>query len=353
MGYAGKRTLPLERREMERMIAMVNRSRVEDEWLSQEEVELKEPADNEVLVRVRACGVCRTDLHIVEGDLQPIIDGLVPGHEIVGTVVRAGRSVVGVSEGDTVGIMWLHSTCGRCDYCVRGQENLCASKEFTGYSVNGGYAEYAIGRGGFVLPLPRGINPERSAPLMCSGIIGYRALKLALPPPGGRLGIFGFGGSAHITVQMASKLGIEVCVVSRGEEHLKLAQRLGAAETWISSKSTPEDIGRKFDSAIVFAPAGEVAKQALECIKPGGCVAVPAVHLDRLPEMDYQKNLFREKRLFSVEANTRADATEFLSMAFRLGVRSEVEVFSLGQANRALKNLKHGRINGAAVLKIT
>lgn len=333
------------------MIAMVHRSEREGDWLSQEEVSIREPGPGEVLVKISACGVCRTDLHIVEGDLPEIVSGLIPGHEIVGVVEKTGKSVTGIVEGDEVGMMWLHGTCGRCAYCLSGRENLCASKEFTGYSVNGGYAEYAIGREGFVLPLPRGSSPEKVAPFMCSGIIGYRALRLALPGPAGRLGVFGFGGSAHITVQLASKMGIDACVVSRSIDHLNLARKLGAAETWKSDANTPRDIGEKFDSAIVFAPAGEVVKMALECIKPGGSVVVPAVHLDSIPEMDYDSHLFREKRLLSVEANTRTDALDFLKVAFRYGLKSETEVFNMGHANRALEKLKHGKINGAAVLR--
>lgn len=335
------------------MKAMVHRSKREGDWLSQEELDLREPGPGEVLVKIRACGVCRTDLHVVEGDLPEIVRGVVPGHEIVGVVEKTGKSVTGVAAGDEVGMIWLHGACGRCVYCLSGRENLCEAKEFTGYSKNGGYAEYATGREGFVLPLPKGSDPEQIAPFMCSGIIGYRALKLALPPPAGRLGVFGFGGSAHITVQVASKMGIDVCVVSRSDEHLKLARKLGAAETWKSDANTSREIEEKFDSAIVFAPAGEVVKLALECIRPGGKVVVPAVHLDRLPEMDYDSHLFREKHLMSVEANTRQDALDFLKVAFRFGLKSSTEIFSLNQANQALLKLKHGKINGAAVLRIT
>lgn len=335
------------------MIGMVHRSGKEGSWLSQEEVAVKEPGPDEVLVKVRACGVCRTDLHIVEGDLPEVAKGVIPGHEIVGVVAKTGKSVTSVAEGQEVGMMWLHGTCGKCVYCLSGRENLCADKEFTGYSVNGGYAEYAIGREGFILPLPKGSNAERVAPFMCSGIIGYRALKMALPEPAGRLGIFGFGGSAHITVQMASKMGIDVCVVSRSIEHLNLARKLGAAETWKSDPNTPKDIGEKFDSAIVFAPAGDVVRLALECIRPGGRVVVPAVHLDGIPEMDYDSHLFREKHLLSVEANTRSDALDFLKAAFRYGLKSEIEIFNIGKANQALTKLKHGKINGAAVLRVT
>lgn len=335
------------------MRAMIQKGRTEGEWLELQDTVKGAPGAGEVLVRVNVCGVCRTDLHIVEGDLPAVRGNLVPGHEIVGTVERTGKGVKSVAAGDTVGIMWLHGACGRCAYCQSGRENLCPQKEFTGYSVNGGYAEYAIGREDFLVPVPEGWKAERIAPLMCSGIIGYRALKMAMPGPGGRLGIFGFGGSAHITTQVASRMGLDVSVVTRSEEHLRLAKRLGAAEAWRSDAGTPQEIGQKFDSAIVFAPAGDVVKMALECVKPGGMVAVPAVHLDRLPEMDYDGHLFREKRLFSVEANTRADAAEFIDIAARLGIETEVELMRLEEANSALLRLKKGRINGAAVLQIT
>ena len=335
------------------MRAMVLKGRTEGDWLKLQNVGTREPGTGEVLVRVAVCGVCRTDLHIVEGDLAPVRRDIVPGHEIVGIVERTGKGVNSVAAGDTVGMMWLHGTCGRCAYCLSGRENLCPEKEFTGYSVNGGYAEYAVGREDFLVPVPEGWKAERIAPLMCSGIIGYRALKMAMPEPGGRLGIFGFGGSAHITLQVASRMGLDVSVVTRSEEHLRLAKRLGAAETWRSGSDTPREIGGKLDSAIVFAPAGEVVKTALECVRSGGKVAVPAVHLDRLPEMDYNSHLFREKRLFSVEANTRADAAEFIEVAARLGIETEVELVRLEEANTALLRLKKGKINGAAVLQIT
>lgn len=335
------------------MKVMAQSGREDGRWLSEMEKQTPHPLQDEVLIKVEACGVCRTDLHILQEDLPVLRQELVPGHEVVGTVHSVGKNVAGVSEGDRVGLMWLHGTCGKCPYCTSGRENLCAAKEFTGYSVDGGYGEYAIGREAFLLPLPRYMDAEYLAPLLCSGIIGYRALKLALPPPSGRLGIFGFGGSAHITLQVAARLGADVCVVSRSLRHLQLAETLGAAKTVQSGSDVASEIGEKFDSAIVFAPAGSVVRQALECVKPGGRVAVPAVHLDSIPEMDYSSHLFREKKLFSVEANTRADAQEFIGMAFRLGIRTEVKTFELGQANLALEELLKGRINGAAVLKVT
>lgn len=335
------------------MRGMVQKTAKEGEWLKTMEVARVGPGKHEVLVRVAACGVCRTDLHIVEGDLPPIARDLIPGHEIVGMVEKTGSGVTRFGVGDRVGMAWLHGACGNCAFCRSGRENLCPSKEFTGYTVNGGYAEYALGREDFILPLPEAWSDERAAPLMCSGIIGYRALKMAMPGPGGRLGIFGFGGSAHITLQIAAGIGFDVCVISRNEEHLRLARRLGAVEVLKSSSDIAAEISEKFDSAIVFAPAGEVVKLALECVKPGGGVAVPAVHLDHIPEMDYKEHLFSEKSLFSVEANTRADAIEFLGMATRLGVKAEVEVMRLEEANRALMKLRQGGVRGAVVLKIT
>lgn len=335
------------------MKVMAHRSRTEGDWLVEEERDIPGPGQGEVLVRIEACGVCRTDLHIVEGDLPEMVPGIVPGHEVVGVVEQVGKGVSHFARGDRAGIMWLHGTCGKCQYCLSGRENLCSSKEFTGYTVDGGYAEFALAREGFLLPISQGMDAVEAAPLLCSGIIGYRALKLAMPPPGGRLGIFGFGGSAHLTLQAASGIGLDVGVVSRGDAHLDLAKRLGASEVWKSGSTAGKELAGRFDTAIVFAPAGEVVSLALESVKPGGRVAVPAVHLDRVPEMSYREHLFREKSLFSVEANTRADAREFLALASRLGIRSETDSIPLARANEGLRRLKHGKVNGAEVLTVT
>lgn len=304
----------------------------------------------EVLVKVEACGVCRTDLHIVEGDLEPKLPAVVPGHEIVGRVVQIGDSVKTLSKGDLVGIPWLHETCGRCDYCVSGRENLCDYKTFTGYSVNGGYAEYVTAKEEFIFSLPGG-DPVELAPLMCAGIIGYRALKLSLPRPGGSVGFFGFGGSAHLTLQLASKLGYETIVHSRSPAHLNLANELGAAKTVLTE--SVESVARpSLDSAIVFAPVGHVVINALKNVKKGGSISIAAIHMTNIPEIDYDRYLFGERKILSVEANTRADAREFLDLAMRLKLHSIVSKRRLQDANEALAELKSGKVDGALVLDL-
>jgi len=323
-------------------------------WLEMTDAGISKPRRGEVLVRVKVCGVCRTDLHIVEGDLGRTAPGRIPGHEAVGRVVETGEGVTALRQGDMVGVPWLHSTCGICEYCIAGRENLCRHKTFTGYTVDGGFAEYVRALEAFVIPIDKGMRPESAAPLLCSGIIGYRAFKLARPAPGGTIGLFGFGASAHITLQIATALGYNVHVVSRSSEHLRLAMRLGATEAFqVDSEDPLPFIRGSMDAAIVFAPAGNVVRLALECVRAGGSVAVPAIHMDGIPELDYETHLFHEKRLFSVEANTRADALEFMRLAKTAGVRSKVKVFPLKEANAALSELKHGKINGAAVLRIT
>ncbi len=324
-------------------------------WLEITDVPVIEPGRGEVLVRVAVCGVCRTDLHIVEGDIGATPSGLVPGHEAVGTVIRTGEGVNLLRTGDRVGVPWLHSTCGLCEFCTTGRENLCRLKTFTGYTVNGGYAEYLLAREDFTVPIAPGLSFRHAAPLLCSGIIGYRALKLVRPAPGGTLGIFGFGSSAHITLQIASALGYDVRVVSRHAQHLKLAMQLGATQAIQATESNEDAFltRGKMDAAIVFAPSGSVVRLALESVKAGGSVAVPAIHMNAISITDYEKHLFHEKRLFSVEANTRADAHEFMRLAARTRVRSVIKEFRLEDANAALSELKAGEINGSAVLLIT
>ena len=331
------------------MKAMVLRSvaAVESRPLRLEDLETPEPKTNEVLVRVDKCGVCRTDLHVVEGDLPPLRPEIVPGHEVVGTVVRAGREVRTLEPGQRVGIPWLHHTCGRCEYCTTGRENLCAEKVFTGYSVNGGYADHIIGEEGYTFPLPS-VDAARFAPFLCAGIIGYRALKVALPRPGGRIGFFGFGGSAHLTLQLAARLGYETVAYSRNPEHLKLAREVGASGTVLTADRTVPP--PHLDSAVVFAPTGEVVIQALRELKKGGTVSIAAIHMSPIPSIDYDRYLFGERKLVSVEANTRADAREFLDLAHRLHLESTVVVRPLHEANEALIDLKSGRLTGAAVL---
>jgi alcohol dehydrogenase, propanol-preferring len=317
--------------------------------LQLEERETPEPGENEVLVRVEVCGVCRTDLHVVEGDLPPKRSSVVPGHEVVGKVVRLGVGVRTLAEGERVGIPWLHRTCGRCEYCLTGRENLCDAKTFTGYTVDGGYAEYVTGEEGYVVELPPG-DASHLAPFLCAGIIGYRALKLALPRPGGRIGFFGFGGSAHLALQLAAKLGYETVAYSRNPAHLSLATELGASETVGTSDRNASARVPTLDGAVVFAPVGEVVVQALREVKKGGTLSIAAIHMSPIPPIDYDRYLFGERKIVSVEANTRADAREFLELANRLHLTSTVSVRALGDANSALEDLRAGRLNGAAVL---
>lgn len=320
--------------------------------LTLEDVDPPDPRENEVLVRVDKCGVCRTDLHVVEGDLPPVRPSVIPGHEIVGRVARVGSEVQRFSIGDVVGVPWLHHTCGRCEYCLTGRENLCEQKLFTGYSTNGGYAEYVTGEEAFVFRLPPG-DAAHLAPFLCAGIIGYRALKRALPQPGGRIGFFGFGGSAHLTLQLAARLGYATVAYSRNPSHLELATKLGAAETVLTGRTERAGRAPHLDSAIVFAPAGEVVVEALAEVKKGGAVVVPAIHMTTIPPIEYDRLLFGERTIGSVEANTRADALEFLTLAGRLGLESTVSVRPLSEANEALRDLRRGDLTGAAVLDCT
>ncbi|MGC8623549.1 MAG: zinc-dependent alcohol dehydrogenase family protein [Candidatus Micrarchaeia archaeon] len=322
--------------------------RIENKPLKLENVELRKIIDSELLVKVVACGVCRTDLHIVEGDLKPMKDKIIPGHEIVGKVVEAGKQAENFSEGDLVGIPWLHSTCGRCEYCVSGRENLCPNKTFTGYDENGGYAEYAIGNAAYTFKLGNGINPFETAPLLCAGIIGYRAFKIAKPSPGGTIAMFGFGSSAHVTMQLAKALGYKTVVVSRSEEHIELAKRLGADEAY-TYKELP-GIKTGVDGAIVFAPSGDVIVNALAAVKKGATVAVADIYSTDIPKMNYERYIFGEKKLIAVEANTRQDAVEYLGLAERLKIKPVIETLALERANEALLKVKQG-VNGSVVLK--
>jgi alcohol dehydrogenase, propanol-preferring len=322
-------------------------AKVESRPLALEDVAKPEPRADELLVRIDNCAVCRTDLHVIEGDLPPLSKSIIPGHEIVGRVERKGELVKNIDVGDKVGIPWVHTTCGRCEFCLIGRENLCENKTFTGYTVNGGYCEYGLGKDGYVFELPVAVDSARVAPFFCAGIIGYRALKLALPSPGGRIGFFGFGGSAHITLQLASKLGYETVAYSRNPSHLELARELGAAETVLSKKLPSE---KSLDSAVVFAPAGSVVIDALSQLKKGATLSIAAIHMSPIPEIDYDKNLFGERRIVSVESNTRSDAREFLSLASRLKLETRVTLRNLDEANDALIDLKKGNIDGAFVL---
>ncbi len=307
------------------------------------------PGPGEILVRVEVCGVCRTDLHLVEGDLPPLRGSIVPGHEAVGRIEAIGPGVRSFAVGDRVGVPWLHSTCGRCEYCRSGRENLCEAKTFTGYSVDGGYAEKMVAQEGYVFPLPADEEePARLAPLLCAGIIGYRALRAAMPHPGGRIGFFGFGGSAHLALQIASHLGLETVVYSGTPTHAALARELGATEVVLGAADPTPSV----DGAVVFAPAGAVVLRALRAVRKGGRVSIAAVHMSPIPTIDYDRLLFGERSLVSVEANTRLDAEEFLTLARRFHLRPSVAVRPLAEANEALLDLREGRVRGAVVLDL-
>lgn len=306
------------------------------------------PGDDElrVRVRVRACGVCRTDLHVTEGDLPVHRPGVTPGHEVVGAVAGLGAGVSGFAVGDRVGVAWLRRTDGTCVYCRRGAENLCPRSEYTGWDADGGYAEYTTIPAAFAHRLPADLDDVALAPLLCAGIIGYRALRRASLPPGGRLGLYGFGGSAHLCAQVALAEGATVHVLTRGKAAQRLALELGAASARDAYEAPPEPL----DSAILFAPVGDLVPVALRALDRGGVLAVAGIHLSDIPPLNYEHELFYERELRSVTSNTRADAGEFLDLAARHDVRATTHTYPLSRAADALTDLKAGRFDGAAVL---
>ena len=306
-----------------------------------------EPAPGELLVAVRACGVCRTDLHVSEGDLTVHRPHVTPGHEVVGEVVGMGAEVgADFAVGDRVGIAWLRHTCGVCDYCRRGAENLCPNSRYTGWDADGGYADFATVPADFAHRLPAGYTDSELAPLLCAGIIGYRSLLRAELPAGGRLGLYGFGGSAHITAQVALAQGAEVHVMTRGADARELALALGAASAQGAADPPPVEL----DAAILFAPVGELVLPALEALDRGATLAIAGIHLSDIPALNYQRHLFQERQVRSVTSNTRADAREFLAFAGRHRIEVTTPEYPLDQADRALTELAEGRIAGAAVL---
>jgi propanol-preferring alcohol dehydrogenase len=316
--------------------------------LALEDVPLPEAGPDQVRVKVRVCGVCRTDLHIVEGDLPQAKRPIIPGHEVVGIVDRVGSDVRTVREGDRVGIAWLQGTCRRCEFCLAGRENLCARTTFTGYHVDGGYAEYAIVGAEFAYAIPATFSDDEAAPLLCAGIIGYRALRLSEVKPGQRLGLYGFGASAHITIQIARHRGCAVFVCSLREEHRALARELGAAWVGGATEAPPE----KLHGAILFAPAGELVPPALRALEKGGTLAIAGIHLSPIPTLDYDQDLFGERTLRSVTANTKQDGLDFLGEAAAIPIRPHTQPYTLQDANAALQALKAGTVKGAAVLHI-
>jgi len=320
---------------------------IEERPLELCEISVPEPGPGEVRIRVSTCGVCHTDLHIAEGDLPLSKSPLILGHQIVGRVDALGPGTGRFAPGTRVGVAWLHWTCGECRYCLRGRENLCEKALFTGYQVDGGFAEYTLAPEAFVYPIPEGFSDEEAAPLLCGGIIGYRALRLSEAQPGDALGLYGFGASAHITIQVARHLGCEVYVFTRAEEHKRLARELGA--TWVGEAQDrpPEPL----NAAIVFAPAGWIVPEALKSLDKGGTVALAGIHMSPIPELEY-KLLYGERTVRSVANATREDGEELLRLAAEIPVKTETEVYKLEEANEVLLRLKQRRVQGAAVLRI-
>ena len=314
------------------------------EWVS---IPRPAPGSGELLVAVRSCGVCRTDLHVTEGDLPVHRPRVVPGHEVVGEVVELGPGDChDFAVGDRVGVAWLRHTCGRCAYCSRGSENLCSDSRYTGWDADGGYAEFTTVPAAFAHRLPTGYSDTELAPLLCAGVIGYRALLRASLPPGGRLGIYGFGGSAHLTAQVALAQGARVHVMTRGEHARELALALGASSAQGMADRPPEPL----DAAILFAPVGELVLPALEALDRGGVLSIAGIHLSDIPVLNYQRHLFQEREIRSVTANTRADARAFLAFVAEHRVTVTAPHYPLSRADEALTDLSAGRINGAAVL---
>jgi propanol-preferring alcohol dehydrogenase len=320
---------------------------VETNPLEYTDVPRPAPAGTQVLVRVNACGICRTDLHVIEGELASRKSPITPGHQVVGVVEAVGDRTSRHAVGTRVGIAWLHSTDGTCEFCRAGKENLCDNPAFTGWTVDGGYAEYALAEENFVYPIPEGFDDLKAAPLLCAGIIGFRALRLSGIARGGRLGLYGFGAAAHVAIQVARHWGAEVYACTRDDRHQKLALELGAV--WAGG--TVADPPAKLDSAIVFAPAGEIVPAALKALKKGGTLALGGIHMSEIPALDYDL-LYGERLVRSVANNTRQDGHDFLKVAAEIPIHTEIEVFPLEEANRALNSLKNDAIRGAAVLKI-
>lgn len=307
------------------------------------------PARGEVLVQVRTCGVCRTDLHLAEGELAPRHSAVVPGHEVVGEVVQLGEDAHRFRTGDRVGIAWLRHTCGGCRWCRAGRENLCPESRYTGWDADGGYAEFAVVPEVFAYRIPASFTDVQAAPLLCAGIIGYRSLQRAQLPAGGRLGIYGFGASAHLTAQVAIAQGAEVHVLTRGQEARKLALQLGAASAGGPFDPAPVPL----DSAIIFAPAGELVPLALESLGRGGTLALAGIHMSDIPALRYQRHLFGERTICSVTSNTRRDGEEFLALAQRLGIQVTTTPVPFEHADQALRDLAAGQVRGAAVLTLS
>ncbi len=331
-------------RDRMKAAVLASAGKISDRPLRIEDVPQPETGLGQVLLRVQACGVCRTDLHIVEGELPALLSPLIPGHQIVGEIVDGDSADLPL--GSRVGVSWIGGTDGSCWYCRNNFENLCDAPTFTGYGVNGGYAEFAIARSDFVFPLPATLDPLHAAPLLCAGIIGFRSLRVAGVQQGEKVGLFGFGASAHLAIDVLRAWNCDVYVSTRGVSHRKLAESLGAK--WVGSET--EKPPEKLDRAITFAPSGDVVVAALSSLRKGGVVAINAIHLDRVPEFDYDRLLWGERQIRSVANMSRADARDFLKIAADIQIRPKVTTFSLDQANDALAAIKNDAIDGAAVI---
>jgi propanol-preferring alcohol dehydrogenase len=340
-------TFPFWIRTMQAMV-LTAPADVDTSPLQLRDVANPQPGEGEIRVRVHVCGVCRTDLHVVEGELPPQRTEVIPGHQVVGVVDEVGVGCRRWKRGDRVGVAWLRYTCGACDRCKRGAENLCENARFTGYHENGGYAEYASVDEDFAYAIPGRIDDASASPLLCAGIIGYRALRRADIRPGCRVGLYGFGASAHIAIQVARHLGCRVFVMTREPRHRKLAEELGAEWTGAADARPPEPL----DSAVLFAPAGELVPPALAALDRGGTLALAGIYLTDTPPLDYERHLFYEKNLRSVTANTRKDGQELLDIAAEIPIRPHTVSFPLRDANRALQQLKHDGFEGAGVLVV-
>jgi propanol-preferring alcohol dehydrogenase len=311
-----------------------------------EDLPIPEPGPGEVLLRVEACGVCRTDLHITAGELPPLHPGITPGHQIVGRIEKLGQGITNWKQGARAGVSWLGGTDGTCLLCRKGRENLCDHPTFTGYSVNGGYAEYATARADFLIPLPEEQQAVHLAPLLCAGIIGFRSLRVAEVAPGDRVGLFGFGASAHLAIEVLKSWNCDVYVSTRGASHQQLARTLGAV--WVGDATDRPPV--PLDCAVTFAPSGDVVIAALASLRKGGIVAINAIHLDRIPQFDYDSLLWGERQLRSVANMTRQDAHDFVALAAKIGIRPQTTTFRLEDVNEALLAVSNDAIDGAAVV---
>jgi alcohol dehydrogenase, propanol-preferring len=320
---------------------------VESNQLELRELPVPEPGEREVLVRVSACAICRTDLHVVEGELPPKKANVIPGHQIVGVIERLGAGATKYRPSARVGIAWLHKTCGRCPYCRSGRENLCDFPGFTGYTVDGGYAQYTVAHEDFIYPIPDGFADKQAAPLLCAGIIGFRCLRMSGIARGGNLGIYGFGAAGHVCIQVARYWNANVFVCTREEKHRRLALELGA--TWAGGAT--EEPPEKLDASIIFAPAGELVPPALQSLRKGGTLVLGGIHMSPIPSFPYPL-IYQERSIKSVANNTRQDGHDFLKLAAEIPIQTEVQVFSLDHANQALNALKHDGIRGAGVVQM-